>query len=90
MVYTFLDAQKADLPNFVASNALRLSAFKIQDVDACQLAVNMKTLSDQVNDLKNVFNDVNATVSSLSTSVQGQSLPPPALSKVGPPVPHPV
>ena len=36
MVYTLLDAQKADFPNFVTSNALRLSAFKIEYVDACQ------------------------------------------------------
>ena len=41
----------------------------MEDVDACQLAVNKKTLSDQVNDLKNAFNDANAKVSSLSTLV---------------------
>ena len=88
MVYTLLDAQKADLPNFVAFNALRLPTFKIEDVDACYLAVSMKTLSDQVNDLKNTFNEVNAKVSSLSTSIQDQRLLLHATSKVGQPYPH--
>ena len=32
MIHTLLDAQKDELPNFVASNALRLPAFKIEDV----------------------------------------------------------
>ena len=63
MVYTLLDAQKADLPNCVASNALRLPAFKTEDVDACHIAVSMKILSDQVSELKNAFNEVNAKVS---------------------------
>ena len=45
--------------------------------------VNTKNLSDQVNDVKNALNDDNAKVRSLSTSVQGESLPPPALSEVG-------
>ena len=35
MVYTLPDAQKVDLSNFVASNVLRLPAFKIEDVDVC-------------------------------------------------------
>ena len=47
IVYTLLDVQKADFPNFVASNAIRIPAFKIQDVDACLFAVNIKTLLDQ-------------------------------------------
>ena len=63
VVYTLLDAQKADLPNFVISNALRLPVFKIEDVDAYQLAVKTKTLSNKVNDLKNASNKVNAKVS---------------------------
>ena len=65
-------------------------AIAIEDVDACHLAVSMKTLSDQVNDLKNAFNEVNANVSSLSTSVQDQRLLLPAKSKAGQHLPSPV
>ena len=75
------------MPNLVASNALRLPAFKIEDVDACQLAVSMKTLSDQVNYLKNAFNDVNAKVNSLPTAVQDQRLLLSATSKASQPLP---
>ena len=86
MVYTLLDAQKADLPNFVASNALRLPAFKIEDADACHLAVSMKTLSDQVSDLKSAFNEVNAKVSSLLSFVHDQHFLLPATSKASQPL----
>ena len=50
----------------------------------------MKTLSDQVDDLKNACNEVNAKVSSLSTSVQDQRLLLPAPSKAVQPLPQPV
>ena len=43
MVCTLLDEKKADLLNFFASNALRLPAFNIEDVDACQLSSTQKT-----------------------------------------------
>ena len=69
LTYTLMDARKMEILNFVASNALRLPRFKIEDVGALQIAVNINDLTAQVNELKSSLNEMNVKVCTLTIDI---------------------